>query len=419
MSRAALVWRPSAAPPRLSRWAWTADAVLAVLLAAATVTGTLDGPDGAEPALPTVSGVPSAPPPLPEPSKLTVPLDLGGAELACYLLLAVMSALPLLVRRRYPLAALAAVVAAALAYHLGPALDPMFTFVSCVVAAYSAVMYSPYRLPAAAGAAAAALLLVADHETRVPELQSDLMVLLALIPIGLAANAIHTWKQRVRELEASARLAVERERSRIAQELHDVVTHNVSVMVVQAGAARLMLREAPDKAETALLAVESGGRAAMTELRHVMDLLTMDGDAADLAPRPTLDQAGELVDRVRSAGVSVELSVTGTPVPLPEGVDLTAYRVVQESLTNAVKHAEGAEVKVLIEHHPRTLRLEVTDTGGTVAPASHRGSGRGLIGLRERVVLFGGTLETGRRPSGGYRVRATLPLEDAKRGAVA
>jgi signal transduction histidine kinase len=345
---------------------------------------------------------------------------LGGLTLVLYVALAVLTALPLAARRRYPLGAFWAVSLAALAYHHGPTFDPTFTFVSCVVAAYGAAVYTPYRRLMAVRVLAAAVPVVVGRDVRVPEVRSGMVVLLALIPIGLAANAIHTRKQRVRELkaeqEAATRAAVERERSRIAQELHDVVTHNVSVMVVQAGAARLTLRDAPDRAETALRAVESGGRAAMTELRHVMDLLTMDGDAAgpdaaDLAPRPGLDQVAALVERVRGSGVPVGLSVSGAAVPVPDGMDLAAYRVVQESLTNAVKHAGGARVDISIEYAPGLLRIEVTDTGGTPTPAARGGGGRGLIGLRERLTVYGGTLESGRRPGGGYRVCAVLPLE--------
>jgi signal transduction histidine kinase len=211
---------------------------------------------------------------------------------------------------------------------------------------------------------------------------------------------------------------VDQERSRIAQELHDVVTHNVSVMVVQAGAARTVMHAAPEKAHEALLAVESGGRAAMTDLRHVMGLLTLNGDnpdqvaAEDLAPPPGLDQVAALASRVRETGASVELTVTGPPSTLSAGIGLAAYRVVQEALTNTVKHAAGARVKISIDYAPRVLRVEVADTGGTPAVSARSGSGRGLIGLRERLAVYGGTLEAGKLPTGGYRVRALIPMEE-------
>jgi signal transduction histidine kinase len=245
--------------------------------------------------------------------------------------------------------------------------------------------------------------------------------LLVLVPLGLLANTMHTWKQRARaaeeEQQAATRLAVEHERARIARELHDVVTHNVSVMVVQAGAARKVMDAAPEQAREALLAVEAGGRAAMAELRHVMGLLTMNGDgsepsAIDLAPQPGLDQLPMLAERVRATGVPVEVFVTGTPTPLPPGVDLVAYRVVQEALTNTVKHADGASVRISVAYSADELRIEVVDTGGTTAASaiSGLGEGRGLIGMRERLAVYGGTLIAGKRPTGGYRISAVIPL---------
>jgi signal transduction histidine kinase len=209
--------------------------------------------------------------------------------------------------------------------------------------------------------------------------------------------------------EAATRRAVQEERARIARELHDVVTHNVSMMTVQAGAARKVMDSAPDQAREALLAVEAGGRAAMSELRHVMGLLTMP-EAVDLAPQPGLDQVAALAGRIRDTGVPVELVVSGTPVPLPPGVDLAAYRVVQEALTNTVKHAAGASVAITVDYRPGEVRVEVADTGGVPSPAAASGNGRGLMGLRERLAVYDGTLDAGPRGTGGYRVRAVIPV---------
>ena len=196
-------------------------------------------------------------------------------------------------------------------------------------------------------------------------------------------------------------------------------------MVIQAGAARKVMDTAPDRAREALLAVEAGGRTAMTELRQVMGLLRMaaDGDYgpgpvtdADLAPQPGLGHVRALTDRLRKTGVPIELTVTGTPVPLPAGVELAAYRVVQEALTNAVKHAAGARVRVSVDHVPGALHIEVSDTGGTamspVDPGPGAAPGYGLMGLRERLAVHGGTLQAGERPTGGFRVRAVLPVEE-------
>lgn len=410
--------RPATSPPpRLSRRAWATDALLAIALTAGTVNDALSRAD--------YSTDPGAPPGVPLPPGPAGPSPLAhhyGAAQPWQVLLAALTGLALVTRRRYPLATFWVVIGASQIYHLSPGFDPTFTFIVSVVAAFSASMYSPYQILATASTLVGAGLIMGTHKASVPSIRSGVVTFLLLIPIGIASHAIHTWKHRVRSLEeeqeAATRRAVEQERSRIARELHDVVTHNVSVMVVQAGAARKVIMTAPDQAEQAMLAVESGGRAAMTELRHVMGLLTMNAEDTDpagtatLAPPPRLGQIASLAARLRSTGVPVELVVTGFETPLPAGVDLTAYRVVQEALTNTVKHAEGARVKIAIDYTPRMLRLEVTDTGGTRTAAARSGSGRGLIGLRERLSLYGGNLEAGEVPAGGYRVHAAIPLED-------
>jgi signal transduction histidine kinase len=423
----AALLRRSGPPPRPSRWAWAADTVLALALAAGTVQGalTLPGDDRTQvvserrhAGLPG-SLVPEAPP---APGPLVVhhvpPVH------PWQLVVAVLVAMPLVARRCYPLAALGVVVVATLAYQGNGSMAAAFALTCCLIAAYSVVMYGVYRVLAVAGVVAGAGAgLLAAFSQHLSDPRSGYLTLLLLLPLGLVANAVHSWKQRVRVLEAeretATRLAVARDRARIAQELHDVVTHSVSVMVVQAGAARTVLDAAPDRAREALRSVEAGGRAALSELRHAMGLLTMAGDAAeptadlapDLAPQPGLDQLPALAGRVRDAGVPVELAVTGTPAPLPPGVDLAAYRVVQEALTNALKHAAGAAVRIDVEHRPGELRLEVSDSGGAALPAARLGGGRGLLGLRERLAVYGGSLHAGARPTGGYRVRAVIPVE--------
>ncbi|MER6160642.1 histidine kinase [Streptomyces sp. NPDC001868] len=373
--------------------------------------------------------VPGGGPALPPPPRLPAPPYPGqalGEPHTWQLLLAALTALPLLVRRRYPLTAFWAVIVTTMLFNqrLEAGDTTVYTFLTCLVAAYSAAVHSPYRLRALTSLVAGAALIAAFPEENFPYVTPGVIPFLVLLGVGLGANAIHTWKQRVHALqarqEAATRLAVEHERSRIARELHDVVTHNVSVMVIQAGAARKVMDVAPDRAREALLAVEAGGRTAMTELRHVMGLLTMSDDEHDpavdteLAPQPGLDQLPALTSRVRASGVPVELTVTGTPSSaLPPGAGLAAYRVVQEALTNTVKHAAGARVRVTVDHTPTEVRLEITDTGGTPAPEAATGTGRGLLGLRERLAVHGGTLTTGPRPTGGYRVQAVIPLTDA------
>jgi len=236
-----------------------------------------------------------------------------------------------------------------------------------------------------------------------------------------------------RERQDAARTAVDAERARIATELHDIVSHNVSLMVVQVSAAREVLAatlpasSVPPEATRALRAVEDAGRGAMTELRHLLGLLAPspageDGD--DLSPQPSLSRLSPLVDRIAFAGLPVEVRISGEPRPLPAGIDLTAYRIVQEALTNALKHGNRAKAEVVIRYAGRSLRVEVLNTGpsvltGTAAgpggpdagPGGEPGTGRGLVGLRERVALYGGDLDARRRLGGGYRVRARIPLD--------
>jgi signal transduction histidine kinase len=411
-------------PPRLSRWAWAADAVLALVLAVGTVSADLDRSyveDASGEMLKHEGPLPDrglAPvPPTPPGTIFPVVEHTLGPLPWWAVVLAVLTAVPLAWRRHRPLAAFWAVLAATALFHLSEVNRDatVATFASVLIAAYSAAMYSPHRKAAGASLAAGAVLLAVGK--LVPDVDRSLIPLLVLAPVALAANGLHAWRHRVRTLraeqEAATRRAVDEERRRIARELHDVVTHNVSMMTIQAGAARKVLDVSADQAREAMLAVEAAGRTAMSELRQVMGLLTMAADGSpenmDLAPQPGLDRLAELVDRVRGTGVAVELTVTGTPRELPAGVDLAAYRVVQEGLTNAVKHASGASVTVTVAYAPGELRVDVQDSGGVPTPAE--GNGRGLIGLRERLAVYGGTLHNGRRPRGGYRIRAVIPVE--------
>ena len=244
-----------------------------------------------------------------------------------------------------------------------------------------------------------------------------------------------------REREAAARTAVDAERARIARELHDIVSHNVSLMIVQAAAAREVLATMPGEAAEALAAIEGAGRNTMTELRNLLGLLappphggtSEDDDAPDagLAPQPSLSRLSPLIDRIAFAGLPVDVRISGEPRPLPGGVDVTAYRIVQEALTNALKHGAGGKAEVTIRYSDRALRVEVLNsgpsvlTGGASTPAhggGHSastparggdGAGRGLLGLRQRVAVYGGDLDARRRLGGGYRVRARIPVDPA------
>jgi len=429
------VLRRSGPSAPLSRRSWAFDAGLAFALGliAILTAGNDDVPADAGRLPPaTFPSLPPEPPlpPGPEPYA-TVPL----AEWGWLALLLVFIAAPLAFRRRYPLSMLWVVlVTASFTVDVGDEAPLRLSFYVCVIAAYSAAVYSPYRIPALASLPAAAFLFQEFQSdaseptlrgaiTAVPQ---DAVPFLILLPIGVAAYGLRGWRSRAdaerarvaaleEERAEAVRRATARERARIARELHDVVTHNVSVMVIQAGAARKILDSEPAQAREALLAVEAGGRAAMTELRHVMGLLTIDSDESEpeLAPQPGLSQVEPLVERVRAAGVPVELVVTGAPGPLPDGVDLAAYRVVQEALTNTVKHAAGAPAVVRIDHGADQLSIEVTDAGGGASGSERTepsGMGKGLIGLRERLAVYGGSLQAGPRIRGGYRVEAVIPF---------
>jgi len=222
-----------------------------------------------------------------------------------------------------------------------------------------------------------------------------------------------------RERESAGRAAVEAERARIARELHDIVSHNVSLMIVQATAAREVLTTLPDDAAAALAAVEGAGRTTMTELRHLLGLLAppADGDESTLdAPQPSLSRLSPLVDRIAFAGLPVEVRIAGEPRPLPSGVDVTAYRIVQEALTNALKHGAAGKAEVTVRYAERSLRVEVLTGGPSVLTGdrptpARTGAGRGLVGLKQRVAVYGGDLDARRRIGGGYRVRARIPVE--------
>lgn len=212
-----------------------------------------------------------------------------------------------------------------------------------------------------------------------------------------------------REREANARAAVAEERTRIAREMHDVVAHSLSVMVVQAEAAEEMIGIDPERARKPLSAVQETGRGALTELRRMLGVLREMDEGPDLAPQPGLAGLGDLVEHVRDAGLPVELRVEGEPRPLSPTGDLQAYRIVQEALTNALKHAGPARAQVLVRYEADDVVIEVTDDGRGYDPATD-GRGHGLIGMRERVAVCGGQMSAGRRPQGGFEVVARLPV---------
>ncbi|MBC7272344.1 MAG: two-component sensor histidine kinase, partial [Streptomyces sp.] len=371
------------------------------------------------PPSPFAPPTPPTPPSRPEPPARIVVDEPSSAAWP----LVVLSALPLAARRRYPLTAFAVVMGATLVM-----VDEAswINVLTCVIGAYSAAAYSRYRTGATTAMLVAAVLAGLAFRRTEPVLPGWSSPAVVLLLGGVLASTVRFWQRRLADSrdrftrlqqaqEESMRRAVDEERARIAAELHDVVTHNVSVMVIQAGAARKVMDVAPERSKKALLAVEAGGRAAMAELRHVMGLLAApdtgrpDGPADGLEPQPGLGQLGALIERVRAAGTPVDVAVSLPPDPLPPGVDLAAYRVVQEALTNTIKHAPGADASVTVGHSGGLLEIEVTDTGAVRDGPPADGNGRGLIGLRERLAVYGGELTAGPTLAGGYQIQARVP----------
>jgi signal transduction histidine kinase len=370
-------------------------------------------------------------------------------------LLTLCQTVPVAWRRRAPFAVLAATTAAAIT-HMALGYKPTFAEAAMVVSLYTVAAHRPRRRALlAAGLFGVAMVgygIVAERLYPSPFEDSLQAWVLTFIQFGAAFFLGDLQKRRLaymaklealnaqlaEEQELRSRWAVAEERARIARELHDVVAHSVSVMVVQAGAARRTLATSPGQATTALGQIESTGRQALVEMRRLLGLLRDGGGADDaaLAPQPGLAHLESLAEAAREAGLPVEVEVEGEPRPLPAGVDLSAYRIVQEALTNSLKHAGPARARVRVCYGREALEVQVSDDGtglavparggaglavvrlrpggllevtNPVAPAA--GGGNGLIGMRERVAMFGGSLEAGPRPGGGYRVAARLPLD--------
>jgi signal transduction histidine kinase len=349
----------------------------------------------------------------------------AGPEQALRLPAVAGTTLPLIWRRRYPLGCYTVQFLCALATLQRPALGVL---VALFLGLYSAGAYSSRPLLALAAPLGSTLVLFVLFPTANPPLPAWGLNLVAGLGVCVAGLATRERSARLRQVERerelASRVAVADERARIARELHDVIAHSVSVMVVQAGAARRLLdrpgTQAPQglvgagRAGEAMREVEGSGRDALTELRRLLGVLAERPDELVLAPQPGLGQLEALVGRIDAAGVPVEVRIVGTPRPLPPGLDLTAYRVVQEALTNVIKHAAGARTEVLVEYGDRDLRLAVVDGGGSAGPAGATGARRGLLGMQERVAAYGGDVEAGALPEGGFAVRARLPLEVAR-----
>jgi signal transduction histidine kinase len=372
----------------------------------------------------------------------------GGAAAVGLVLL---QTLPLVWRRRRPLEVSLVTGLASAAYGLAPWPDLAMPIpIGGVVGLYSVAAWGSRRATLAAGGIAAAIVVVVMS---IPETDADLvdagfgsLALVGAWVLGDRTRLQRAWTTELqdravrleRERAGEAQRAVAEERARIARELHDVVAHHVSMMVVQAEAGPVAVERDPARAAGAFDAIAATGRQALAEMRRLLGVLRGDGDPApSLTPQPGLAQVPSLVEQVGRAGLRVELVVEGEPAPLPAGVDLSAYRIVQEALTNAVKHGGSSRARILVRYGADDLRLEVHNEGpagsGDVGPGGNGVEsafgrrpgdsgrqvrrpgrpGRGLVGMRERVNLFGGELHAGPRPEGGFAVAARLPTGEA------
>ena len=329
---------------------------------------------------------------------------------------------PLFARRRFPFGAPVAVGGAVvLTTFVDPRVTPyaFVTFLAGCAAVFLVGLLRDRSL-AAAGLALAlgveALVAYKDPKGNLGAFIPTSIVLAILWTIAFALGrkfqeadeARERASRAEREREERARTAVTEERARIARELHDVVGHSVSLMTVQASAVRRLLRPEQQRERESLLIVEQTGREALAEMRRMVGVLRRPEEAPALAPQPSLEHLNKLVEKAREAGLPVELRIEGDPLPLPAGLDLTAYRLVQEGLTNALKHARAQHAEVLVHYTDGHVELTVSDDGR--GAGDRDGGGHGLVGMRERVTVYGGELEAGPRPEGGYRLRATLPV---------
>jgi signal transduction histidine kinase len=352
--------------------------------------------------------------------ELVVGRDLPGAP-ATSLWIAIPTigvlVLLLLARRRFPFGAPAAYWILAGAISFGDGVLLAFVGSLSIVGLASAFLLGNLRDPLKAGAGLIVVvvgILVVVYN--IPgETASDLtFITLRFVVAWIAGYALReraeqaqAAEERATHAELNARVAVAEERGRIARELHDIVAHAVSVMVLQAGTVRHNLPAASADHEL-LRGVERAGRTALAEMRRLLGAMRREGDEGELMPQPGLDRLESLLDEIGRAGLPVELHVDGKPVPLPRGIDLSAYRIVQEGLTNALKHAHASDADVTVRYRPDELEIEVRDNGQ--GSATNDGLGHGLIGVRERVTIYGGKMTAGTAVDGGFVLNTRLPL---------
>ena len=338
----------------------------------------------------------------------------------------VLVGLALALRRRVPIAALFVVVVAVLIQReifLSQSVNqaPIESFLALLMAFYSTAAYAELRRAAVGGVIAGAAIVAIDLPYLIAgnPRQDTVPSWIFMGTVWLAGWAFRRQRSQSarledraaileREREQRARVAVAEERARIARELHDVVAHSVSVIVVQAQAAQRLIEGEQHDARRALGSIETSGRQALVELRRMLGILRRVGEEPSLNPQPGLGQLSTLVEQFRESGLPVEVRIEGEAKPLPLGVDLSAYRIVQEALTNTLKHAGPARARVVVRYRGDEIDLEIIDDGARTGKGGD--SGHGLIGMRERAALYGGVFASGKREGGGYFVRARLPL---------
>ncbi|MEH1169921.1 sensor histidine kinase [Micromonospora sp. CPCC 205539] len=349
------------------------------------------------------------------------PAGLRPMDLLGYLLTGLLGAL-LVARQRAPTAVLV-LYCGVWAGYIGLGYWPVVNSPGMLLALYTVAAKRRVRTAVAAAVLGAAVWVYAGHETPLVAVVQGVVWTAVIVWIGYGAGQLAASNQRLARLaqqlayeqEQRARRAVVEERVRIARELHDVVAHHMSVISVQAGLARYVLVTDPETARAALGTVLDTSGEALDELRRLLSLLRLNADgtgeeSGSYAPAPGLGQLDELVQRVRTAGVQVEVTSSGAVRPLPPGVDLCAYRVIQEGLTNVLKHAPNAVATVLLQFGHDRLTARVWDDGTPSPHGSGGADGHGLLGMRERAHLYGGTLTAGTRPDGGFEVVLTLPI---------
>jgi signal transduction histidine kinase len=322
-------------------------------------------------------------------------------------------------RVRAPLLLLGLMLAISVAAALsGSGDDEWFIpFILLLLAVYSAAAHTSGRKTLIAGAMTCALYVTDLVLIDPADVTAEGVVFYALLVgapwvAGRAVRRRRLSEGLLKQEQAKAEAAITEERARIARELHDVVAHSISIMVLQARGGRRALQAEPDDARDAFAIIERTGRQALEEMRRLLGMLRRSDEELALAPQPSLKELDTLVERVRDAGLPVQVAVEGEARELPPSVDLSAYRIVQEALTNALKHAGPARARVLLRYGADDLELEIADDGPGTGDGS--ASGYGLVGMRERVSVYGGELRAGRRPEGGYALRVRLPLGSAR-----